>query len=41
MQSVIHTSTKHIMLRLIKLKSAININLASLDVTHNPNKHNW
>ncbi len=29
------------MVRLIKLKFAININLTTLDVTYNPNKHNW
>ncbi len=29
------------MVRLIKLKYAININLTTLDVTYNPDKHNW
>ncbi len=28
-------------LNTIKLKYAININLTTLDVTYNPNKHNW
>ncbi len=30
-----------IMVRLIKLKYAININLTTLEGTYNPNKHNW
>ncbi len=29
------------MVTLNKLKYALNFNLTTLDVTHNPNKHNW
>ncbi len=29
------------MVRLVKLKYSININLTTFDVTFNPNKHNW